>query len=69
MHQVFIQWIGDDVEVVHADNSVSVASMKPAYWVYNSIDCFFDRVWEEGPVNVFNRDQQPIQVVGSQRKF
>jgi hypothetical protein len=69
MHQVLIQWIGDDVEVVHADDSVIVESMEPAYWECDGIDCFFGRVWGEGPMNVFNRDQQPIQAVGSQSNF
>ena len=60
MHQVLILWIGDDVEVVHVDDLVGVASMEPAYWDYDGIDCFSGRVWEEGPMNVINRDQQPI---------
>jgi hypothetical protein len=70
MHHVLIQWIGDDVEAVHADDSVSVASKEHAYWEYDGIDYFSGRVWwGEGPVNVFNRDQQPIQAVGSQSNF
>jgi len=69
MHQVHIQWIGDDVEVVHADDSVSVASTEPTYWEYDGIDCFSSRVWGEGHVNVFNRAQQPIQAVGSRSNF
>jgi hypothetical protein len=69
MHQVLIQWIGDNVEVVHADDSVSVAATEPAYWEYDGVDCFSGRVWEEGPVNVFNMDQQLIQAVGSQSNF
>ena len=69
MHQVLIQWIGDDVEVVHANDSVIAASMEPSYWEYDGIDYFSSRVWEEGPVNVFNRDQQPIQALGSQSNF
>jgi hypothetical protein len=69
MHQILIQWIGDDVEIVQADDSVSVATSEPAYWEYDGQDCLSGKVWKEGPVNVFNRDQQPIRAVGSDSNF
>jgi hypothetical protein len=69
MHQFLIQWIGDDVEIVHADDSVSVATAEPAYWEYDNVDCFSGKVWEVGPVNALNEDQQPIQAVGSNSNF
>ena len=31
MHQCLIQWHGDDVELVHADDSVSIAIADPMY--------------------------------------
>ena len=31
MHQCLIQWHGDDVELVHADDSVSKATTEPMY--------------------------------------
>jgi hypothetical protein len=31
MHQQLIQWVDDDIEVVQADDSVSVANMEPAF--------------------------------------
>ena len=31
MHQCLIQWHGDDVELVHADDFVSVATADPMY--------------------------------------
>jgi hypothetical protein len=31
MHQQLVQWVDDDVEVVQADNSVSVANVEPAF--------------------------------------
>jgi hypothetical protein len=34
MHQQFVQWVDDDVEVVQADDSVSVANVEPAFWEY-----------------------------------
>ena len=69
MHQILIQWVGENVEIVHADDSVSVAATEPVYWECDDYDCFSGKVWEEGPVNVFSRDQQPIQAVGSNSNF
>jgi hypothetical protein len=40
MHQQLVQWVDDDVEVVQADDSVSVANVEPAFWEYRGIDCF-----------------------------
>jgi hypothetical protein len=40
MHQQLVQWVGDDIEVVQADDSVSVANIEPAFWEYQGIDCF-----------------------------
>jgi hypothetical protein len=34
MHQQLVQWVDDDVEVVQADDSVSVANVEPAFWEY-----------------------------------
>jgi hypothetical protein len=31
MHQQLVQWVDDDVEVVQADDSISVASVEPAF--------------------------------------
>jgi hypothetical protein len=31
MHQQLVQWVDDDIEVVQADDSVSVANMEPAF--------------------------------------
>jgi hypothetical protein len=39
MHQQLVQWVDDDVEVVQADDSVSVANVEPAFWEYQGIDC------------------------------
>jgi hypothetical protein len=69
MHQFLIQWVGDDIEVVHADDAVSVAATESAYWEYEGLDCLSGKIWGEGPVNVYSKDQQPIQAVGSDSNF
>jgi hypothetical protein len=37
MHQQLVQWVDDDIEVVQADDSVSVANVEPAFWEYQGI--------------------------------
>jgi hypothetical protein len=57
------------VEVVQADDSVSVANVEPAFWEYQGIDCFSGRDWGEGPIELVNSDQQLIQAVSSYSNF
>jgi hypothetical protein len=45
MHQQLIQWVDDDVEVVQADDLVSVANIEPAFWEYQVIDYFSGKDW------------------------
>jgi hypothetical protein len=65
----FVQWVDDDIEVVQADDSVSVANVEPAFWEYQGIDCFSGKDWGEGLVEPVSSDQQPIQAVGSYSNF
>jgi hypothetical protein len=69
MHQQLVQWVDDDVEVVQADDSVSVANVEPTFWEYQGIDCFSGKDWGEGPVEPVSSDQQSIQAVGSYSNF
>jgi hypothetical protein len=50
--------LDDEVEVVQADDSVSVANVEPAFWEYQGIDCFSGKDWGEGPVEPVSSDQQ-----------
>ena len=43
MHQCLIQWHGDDVELVHADDSVSIETADPMYWELEDFECFFGK--------------------------
>jgi hypothetical protein len=69
MHQQLVQWVDDEVEVVQADDSVSVANVEPAFWEYQGIDCFSGKDWGKGPVEPVSSDQQPVQAVGSYSNF
>jgi hypothetical protein len=54
MHQ---QLVDDDIEVVQADDSVSIANVEPAFWEYQGIDCFSGKDWGEGLVEPVSSDQ------------
>jgi hypothetical protein len=69
MHQQLVQWVDDEVEVVQADDLVSMGNVEPAFWEYQGIDCFSGKDWGEGPVEPVSSDQQPIQAVGSYSNF
>ena len=46
MHQCLIQWYGDDVELVHVDDSMSIATADPMYWEPEDFECFSSKLWE-----------------------
>jgi hypothetical protein len=64
MHQSLIQWIGDTVEVVPGDSSVSVAYVSPDEWNFEGVECFSGKIHEGDIIKVFDDDQQPIQAIG-----
>ena len=63
MHQYLIQWHGDDVELVRADESVSIATANPVFWELGDFECFSGKLWEGGFIRVNDESQQPIQAV------
>ena len=69
MHQCLIQWHGDDVELVHADESVSIATADPVYWGLEDFKCFFGKLWEGGFIKISDESQQSIQAIGSESLF
>ena len=46
MHQCLIQWQRDDVEVVRADESMSIATADLVFWELGDFECLFGKVWE-----------------------
>ena len=69
MYQCLIQWQGDNVEVVQADASVSVATTDPTVWEIEDFKWFSRKVWEGDFIQVFDEDQKPIQAIGSESLF
>ena len=69
MHQCLIQWHGDNVELVYADDSMSIATVDPMYWELEDFECFSGRRWEGGFITINDEGQQSIQAVGSESLF
>ena len=69
MHQCLIQWHGDDVELVHADESVGIAIADLVFWEIADFECFSSKLWEGGFIRISNESQQPMQAIGSESLF
>ena len=69
MHQCLIQWHGDDVELVHADESVSIAIADPIFWELGDFECLSGKTWEGGFIRINNEGQQLVQAIGSESLF
>jgi hypothetical protein len=39
LHQFLIQWVGDDIEVIHADTSACVSMANSSFWTYEDVKC------------------------------
>jgi hypothetical protein len=39
LHQFLIQWVGDDIEVIHADTSAYVAMADSSIWTHEYVKC------------------------------
>ena len=60
---------GDNVELVHADDSVSIATTDPMYWELEDFECFSGKRWEGGFIKNNDESQQSVQAVGSESLF
>ena len=69
MHQYLIQWHGDDVELVHADESMSITTADLVFWELGDFECLSSKIWEGGFIRINNEGQQPIQAISSESLF
>ena len=69
MHQCVMQWVGNEIELVPADDSVNISSVGHVYWDLEDFDCFSRKEFHGDFISVNDKDQQPIQVVGSESNF
>ena len=65
MHQCLIQWHRDDVELVHANESVSIATADPVFWELGDFEYFSGKSRKGGFIKISNESQQPMQAIGS----
>jgi hypothetical protein len=66
---VLIQWHGDDIELVRADESVSIATADPVFWELGDFECFSGKSWEGGFIKISNESQQSMQAISSKSLF
>jgi len=57
MHQCLIQWHGDNVELVHADDSMRIATADPMYWELENFEYFSGKRWEGGFIRINDEGQ------------
>ena len=69
MHHYLIQWHGDDVKLVRADESMSIATADPVFWELGDFECFSSKSWEGGFIKNSNESQQPMKAIGSESLF
>ena len=69
MHQCLIQWHGDDVELVRADEFVSITTADPVFWELRDFECFSSKIWEGDFIKISNEGQQLIQAIDSESLF
>ena len=60
---------GDDVKLVHTDESVSIATADPVFWELGDFECFSGKLWEGGFIKISNESQQSMQAIGSESLF
>jgi hypothetical protein len=57
MNQCLIQWHGDYVELVYADESVSIAIADPMFWELGDFECFSSKLWEGNFIRINDEGQ------------
>jgi hypothetical protein len=63
--QCIIQWIGDLVEVVQRETSLTVAGTEAKGWTYDRLSCISRKAWDTEYLKVSDFGPKPVQVVGS----
>jgi hypothetical protein len=62
MHQCIVQWIGDSVEMVKGETSLTVAAAEAQGWTYDRVSCISGKAWDTNisrcPVLDYSRFKQ-----------
>jgi len=67
MHQCFVQWVGDKIEIVPGDSSYVIASAETD--TYERTRCISREIWEKDFLKVADYEIPLIQAVGSDEEF
>jgi hypothetical protein len=65
MHQFIIQWIGDSVEVVQGETSLTVAATDAQGWTYDRVSCISGKTCDTEYLKVSDFGLKLVQGVGS----
>jgi hypothetical protein len=65
MHQCIIQWIGDSIEMVKGETSLTVAATEAHGWIYDRVSCISGKAWDTKYLKVSDFGLKLIQAVGS----
>jgi hypothetical protein len=69
IRQCLIQWQGDDVKVLSANTTVSVATTDAPTWEVNGTECLSGKAWEGEFLQMSDLELKPIQAIGSDSLF
>jgi hypothetical protein len=69
MHQCIIQWIGNSVEVVQGETSLTVAAIEAQGWTYDRVSYISGKAWDTKYLKVSDFGLKPVQAVGSDDKI
>jgi hypothetical protein len=57
------------VEIINADEALSVASVEAFDWGFDAFECISGSVWENEFLKMSDFGLKPIQVVGSEQSL
>jgi hypothetical protein len=69
MHHCIIQWIGDSVEVVQGETSLTIAATEVQGWTYDRVSYISGKAWDTNYLKVSDFGLKPVQSVGSDDKI
>ena len=66
MNQCVKKWIGDSVEVVHADSSFNIATADREIWHGLGMTCISSKAWEGEVLKMSDFKLETVQEIGSE---
>jgi hypothetical protein len=69
IHQCLIHWQGDDIEVVSANTTASVAAADASAWEFDGIECLLRKACEGEFLHMPDLGLKPIRAISSDNLF